>query len=71
MSRSKCFEWRSADQIMLHDVGEIADRLGVSDKTVRRLIKSGKLKFYRVGRQIRISEEQLKNYLTEHGTDPE
>jgi excisionase family DNA binding protein len=36
----------------------------VSPQTVRRLIKSGKLKSYRVGRQIRIDERDLIAHMT-------
>ena len=38
----------------------------VSTQTVRRLIKAGNLKSYRVGRQIRIDEADLLAYLHRH-----
>ena len=38
----------------LLSVKDAADYYHVSQQTVRRLIKAGKLKVYRVGRQIRI-----------------
>ena len=40
-------------------VKESAAYYNVSTQTVRRLIKAGKLKTYRVGRQIRIDESDL------------
>ena len=48
----------------LHDVETIARRLNVSIKTVRRVIDRGELGCYRVGRLLRVSELQLKEYLT-------
>jgi excisionase family DNA binding protein len=36
----------------------------VSTQTVRRAIKAGQLKIYRAGRQIRIDESDLVNYLS-------
>jgi excisionase family DNA binding protein len=47
----------------LHDVRAVARRLNVSDKTVRRLITSNELWAYRIGRQLRISEEELIRFL--------
>jgi excisionase family DNA binding protein len=46
-------------------VAEVADLLRVSDSTIRRSIRSGRLDVYRVGKQgqIRISRDQLDNYL--------
>lgn len=41
-----------------------ADRLNVSLKTVRRLIASGSLPAYRIGRQFRISEEALAHFIS-------
>ncbi len=37
--------------------------LGISESTVRRLIKAGKLKAHRVGGQLRIAEEDLRAFL--------
>jgi excisionase family DNA binding protein len=44
-------------------VGEISLRLGVSTKTVRRLIAAGSLHVHRIGRAVRVSEEDLRSYL--------
>ena len=43
----------------LLSVKDAADYYHVSPQTVRRLIKAGKLKTYRVGRQIRIDLTDL------------
>ena len=50
----------------LFTVREAADRLNVSEKTIRNLLKSGKLDYHRIGAGrgvIRISEEALNRHL--------
>jgi|GEM_PF-2575974 len=48
---------------LLIDVPTVADQLGVSVKTVRRLIKCKKLNACRVGRCVRINPEDLRAYI--------
>ena len=43
----------------------IADRLQISLRSVRRLIKSEKIKVMRIGRLIRITSGALEAYMTE------
>lgn len=47
----------------LYSVEQIAEVLGVSTKTVRRRIAEGKLLAHRVGRQVRISEDDYRSYV--------
>ena len=47
----------------LFDIPTVARRLGVCEKTVRRFITRGELHAYRIGRQLRISEEELLRFL--------
>ena len=47
----------------LHSIPTVAERLDVSEKSVRRCIGRGELPAYRIGGQIRISEEDLQNFL--------
>jgi len=54
---------QSSRPMPLHDVPAIARRLNVSEKTVRRLIDRNELRAYRIGRQLRISEEELIRFL--------
>jgi len=49
-------------------VGEVADRLRVSNMTVYRLVQSGEVPALRVGRSYRIREEDLDRYLARHYT---
>ena len=44
-------------------VGEVADRVRISNMTVYRLIKSGELAAVRVGKSFRVREEDLDAYL--------
>jgi excisionase family DNA binding protein len=44
---------------------DVADQLQVSLRTVRRLIKSGKIKILRIRGSIRITPAALDAYLTE------
>ena len=47
----------------LLSVQVVAQRLGVSTKTVRRLIDSKAIVVHRIGRQIRVSEVDLAAYI--------
>lgn len=42
------------------DIRQVAKELRLCERTVRTLIKSGKIKAVRVGKQYRISEEEVK-----------
>ena len=44
-------------------IGQVAEQLLVSTKTVRRWIKSGDLVAHRFGRQWRISESDLQTFI--------
>ena len=47
----------------LRSVADVAAFLGVSTRTVRRLIAGGDLLAHRIGRSLRISEADLSVYL--------
>jgi len=44
-------------------IDEVAERLSVCDKTVRRWISSGELHHHRLGSAIRVLEEDLNAFL--------
>lgn len=45
-------------------LGEVADRLGVSVRTVTRMVDSGTLPFLRVSaRKVRVREEDLRSWI--------
>jgi excisionase family DNA binding protein len=45
-------------------IAEVAKRLDVSEKTVRRKVASGDLPAHRVGKLLRVSEGNLRAYVT-------
>ncbi len=47
----------------LLSITEVAKRLDVSSKTIRRLIETKSIVIHRIGRQIRISETDLAVYV--------
>lgn len=47
-------------------IKEVAEMMKISRFTVSRLLKSGELKYCRVGRQIRITSKQLYDYSQEN-----
>jgi excisionase family DNA binding protein len=42
---------------------EVAERLKVTDRTVRRWISDGSLKVIRLGRSVRIAESDLQRFI--------
>jgi len=51
-------------------LSSVAGSLSVSERTVRRWIKSGKLKAYKPGRDYRISESALRAFVQESEVSP-
>lgn len=54
------------DLTSFHSVRAVADRLDVSIKSVRRWIDRGDLPVHRFGRQLRISEADLQEFIQRH-----
>lgn len=48
-------------------ISQVADLLEISDTTARRLVKTGVLPAVRVGRQIRIDQKRLQEWLNSGG----
>ena len=55
----------------LYTAQEVADRLKIKKTTVYELIKRNELESSKIGKQIRISEEQLNRYLKGNSTAEE
>jgi excisionase family DNA binding protein len=53
----------------LHSIDELAERWGVSSRTVQRQIKSGALRSHRIGRLRRISDADAAAFLNENRDD--
>lgn len=47
-------------------VATVAERLQISEKTVRRWIDAGDLRSHRLGRCLRISEADLQEFVDQH-----
>lgn len=52
-----------SDELKVYTVKEVAELLRVSQMTISRYIKSGKLKSSKLGRMHRIVESDLKAFL--------
>ena len=55
----------------LYTAQEIADKLKIRKTTVYELIKRGELPSSKIGKQLRISEDQLSEYLNKNRSDLE
>lgn len=49
--------------LRLHSLAEVADRLGVSIKTVRRILARGDLPAHRIGRLLRVSDDDIERFI--------
>ena len=54
------------DRIQFFTIAEVAERLQVAPRTVRRWIKAGDLIVHRVGGVVRIAEGDLRAFLAPH-----
>ena len=50
-----------------YDVGETARLLGVTERTIRRWLKEGRLAGYKVGGRVRIPERAAREAVTPYG----
>jgi len=57
---------RQDDQNRFSTIREVAERLEVATRTVRRWIKSGDLVAHRFGCAVRIAESDLNAFLARH-----
>ncbi len=65
MKKIKMVEHRPMTSIPVrfYSVTEIAERLGMSEKTIRRWISAGDLVAHRLGQQLRIAENDFQIFL--------
>lgn len=59
-----------ADRGRLIGVDEAAERLGISTRTVRRLVQQRKIRHLRFGRLIKLSVWDVDSYLTQCTIEP-
>lgn len=54
----------------LYSVRDVAEAWGMSERSIRRAIADGRLQCTRIGRSVRMSENQIAQFL-EDGTEHE
>ena len=59
-----------ADRGRLISVDEAAERLGISTRTVRRLVQQRRIRHLRFGRLIRLNVQDVDEYLTSVTVQP-
>jgi excisionase family DNA binding protein len=57
---------RRDNEIRFFTIGEVAERLRVATRTVRRWIEAGDLVAHRIGGVLRIAESDLRAFLALH-----
>jgi excisionase family DNA binding protein len=60
---------RRADQTTFSTIAEVADRLAVHPRTVRRWIERLELVVHRMGGVVRVAEDDLQAFLIAHRGD--
>lgn len=53
---------------MAKTVKQASEKLGVCTKTIRRRINDGSLPAYRVGKALRIKDEDIDTYIQQNAT---
>ena len=56
--------------IRLLGVLELADRLGTSERFVRRLVSERRVPFHKVGKFVRFDPEDIDAWLADHRVEP-
>jgi excisionase family DNA binding protein len=51
-----------------HTIAELAERWRTSERTVRRLISSGKLRAVRIGNQLRVADDVVLRFEARNAT---
>lgn len=52
-----------SDTPTLHDIASAAERLGVTQRWMRRAVAERRVPFVKVGRYVRFAEEDLQAYI--------
>lgn len=56
--------------LRLLGVLELADRLGTSERFVRRLVSERRVPFHKVGKFVRFDPEDIEVWLADHRVEP-
>lgn len=60
----------NAQKLKLLSIDEVADILGISSVTVRRLKDGRKIPFYKIGGSIKFQMTDIQEYILSHRVDP-
>lgn len=58
------------EDLAMLDIEEVMQRLGVSDSTIRRLVRDGKLRAYRIGRRLKFKQEDVDRFVEGQVVEP-
>lgn len=53
----------------LYKIPEIAEAWGICERSVRRAIYDGRLQCVRIGRSVRVSDEQMRSFIEEQSNE--
>jgi len=56
--------------LKLYDVEELSELLDIQDRTIRQILREGKLKGRKLARKWYVSEESLREYFSQAEPDP-
>jgi len=56
--------------LKLYDVKELADLLSIQERTIRKLLREGRLKARKLARKWYVSEDSLKEYFGQQESQP-
>ena len=56
--------------LVLYDVRDLSELLGVQEKTIRAILRDGKLKGRKMARRWYVTEESLREYFQESDVKP-
>lgn len=56
--------------LKLYDVKELASLLDIQERTIRKLLREGRLKARKLARKWYVSEDSLKEYFSQQESQP-
>ena len=51
-------------------IEEVAERLSVSARFVRRLIAERRIRYFKIGRHVRIAEDDIEDWVRQRSVEP-
>jgi excisionase family DNA binding protein len=60
----------SAETEQLIDIAGLAERLGVGERFVRRLVEERRIPFFKIGRHVRFHLDDVEQWIHENRVEP-